>query len=146
MTGFDPFRSSALYGRPLVRVATGVGTVEPRELMQRWIAELNGGDIDAVRNLLAEDYVWHLPGTIVQRDALIDRFSERYAENDGCEWTAECIVVEGNLIAARWTITGKSRETGERWTIAAVSIDRVGPTQFLEGWEIGSLGQPWGSD
>ena len=117
---------------------------EIRGLMERYVTEFNRRQSpDVMDEFLAIDYVWHLPGEdVVGREAVKRRFVDLFSQNSAVKLTAEDVIAANSTAVVRWTIAGVGRETGERWQHAGITIDRVSPKQFLEGWELGA-DKPW---
>ena len=115
-----------------------------RLLVQRWVEEINRTQgTEAMDRFMAPDYVWHLAGrNVVGREAVKEPFSDLFAANANVHLKAEDVIVGGDTVVVRWTITGVTRESGEQWERASITIDRVSQTQFLEGWELMAT-EPW---
>ena len=102
-------------------------------------AMYRGGDRDAVRDLLASDVVWHVPGGSAiagdhrGRDAVMDYFDRRRALAGG----AMTIVpgerlVTGDLVVQR--ADGEVERDGERLSWRTVGVYRLDGGRVAEAW------------
>jgi steroid delta-isomerase-like uncharacterized protein len=107
-------------------------------------AVLNRGDLDALDELAAPDYVEHdpLPGQGTGRDGLKDRV-RMLRSAFGQQFTLEDVIAEGDKVAVRWTGSGKHEgefmaipPTGKSFTIAGIDIHRIQDGAMAEHWHV----------
>ena len=120
-------------------------TIEDNKtLAERLYALLNEGNIEAVGDLVAQDYVEHspLPGQGTGRDGVIDRFS-MIDTGLAPRFTVEDVVAEGDRVAVRWTNTGTHvgefagmPATGKPFTISGMDFYRVADGVLCEHWDV----------
>ena len=82
-----------------------MSTEQNRQLVLRWREALNRGNLNAVDDLHATDYVGHIggtPGPIQGREALKEMFVDYLAAFD-VHVTPEFLVAEGDLVVIRDT-------------------------------------------
>ena len=112
-------------------------------LYRRAIEEVwNKGNLDDLGAYFAADYVGH--DTLFPRRGLqqLREVIERYRKAiTGIAYTVDEVLVDGDRIAARWTVKG--RHTGELFGIqgtgrvlemSGMSINRVVKGRLAEGW------------
>ena len=135
-------------------------TVTPRAIVRRLHEAWNTGDLAAVDEIYAEDFVGHFPPSSHlpdRRGREGAREGIRRAKIAFPDWheAVEAMVTEGNLVATRYTSTGTHlgefrglpglAPTGRKITVPEISIYRVAGGQVAEQWclldELGRLQQ-----
>jgi steroid delta-isomerase-like uncharacterized protein len=115
-----------------------------KDLVQRLYTHLNDGDVEAVGDLVSQDYVEHnpLPGQGSGRDGVLDRFS-MITVGLAPRFTIEDLVAEGDRVVVRWTNAGTHvaefagmPATGRPFTIAGIDIYRVADGLLREHWDV----------
>lgn len=115
-----------------------------KSVAERLYALLNEGNIAAVGDLVAPDYVEHnpLPGQGTGREGVIDRFSMIDA-GLAPRYTVEDVVAERDRVAVRWTNTGTHvaefagiPATGKPFTITGMDFYRVADGVLCEHWDV----------
>jgi predicted ester cyclase len=105
---------------------------------------LNGRDIDALDEIVAEDYLDHaaFPGQEPGRQGVKRRISYLLAALDP-RWTAHEFIAEGDLVVARWSLSGTHRgeflglqPTGKEFTLKVIEQYRVKDGQMAEHWNV----------
>ena len=85
---------------------------ESRTVIERYVAALQAGDIDTVRDLFAEDATWWLggelplSGTWRGRDAILEDFLgsiPRLYDPESIRITVTSLIAEGDRVALEWT-------------------------------------------
>ena len=145
-----------LVRRPRRQAATATPRAVVRRLHDIW----NSGDLAAVDEVYAEDFVGHFPPS----SHLPDRRGRdgaregiRRAKTAFPDWheAVEAMVTEGNLVVTRYTSTGTHlgefrglpglAPTGRKITVPEISIYRVARGRVAEQWclldELGRLQQ-----
>ncbi len=110
------------------------------DLYRRWIDELWGGQSGAADRLVSSDFVGHWPGREVRGPA---ELAATVAETREMftEITFELEIgplVEGDLVAARWT--GKGTTAEGTMSFFGNDILRVADDRFVEYWTASSAG------
>lgn len=129
-------------GELLARPRRKVATVTPRAVVRRLHEIWNTGEVTAVDEVYAEDFVGHFPqGERRGREGArngIDRI--RAAFPDWHE-AVEQMVAEGNTVVTRYTSTGTHRgdfggiaPTGRPITMPEISVYRVARGKVAEQW------------
>lgn len=111
---------------------------EGRAVVERiWKDVVTGGELDAIDDLVAEQYTYRAPGGIELRgpdgfrrfvEALHDLF-------DGLRIDVHEYVVEDDRVVSRWTGRGTYRETGEEIRWEGATITHVADGQMIDDWE-----------
>jgi uncharacterized protein (TIGR02246 family) len=116
------------------------GKSDAQALVDEWVTAINTGKgATAVAQLIAPDYVWHLPGGNVRgRDAVQKIFADMFTKCPQLKTTAEHVLTDGEFVVVRWTESCSPSVP----STSDITIDRFGHGQFLEGWEVDS-DKPW---
>ena len=118
-----------------------------KALGRRYIEELNKGKaaaLAAMDELYAADLVFHGGGGEETRG--IENYkqfvSEFFKAFPDLHWTIDDILVEGDKVVARFTLTGTHKgefmgipRTNRKVTMWVISIDRIVGGKFVEEWE-----------
>jgi steroid delta-isomerase-like uncharacterized protein len=104
----------------------------------------NGGDPDALDEVVAEDVVDHDPYNTFASEGreglkqLIAGYRESFPD---LEVTIEDLVAEGDKVVVRWTASGTQQGevmgvsgSGKRSTIGGIGIDRIEGGRIVESW------------
>jgi predicted ester cyclase len=121
-----------------------VGTDDNKELVRRFYAEIDAGNIDAMDDLVAEDYLDHhppFPGLSAGREGLKQAFRIFLSATPGIH-EIEDQVAEGDKVATRLTATGRHvgelpgplPPTGAQLRETAVAIHRIQNGKIVEHW------------
>jgi steroid delta-isomerase-like uncharacterized protein len=116
-----------------------------KAVVRRFIDEVwNGGDLDAIDELISEDHVDHDPGregTPGGREgmrAFVQMYRTAYPDT---HIEMGEMVAEGDLVAGNWTATGTHQgelmgiaPTGKPITVTGMGMDRVSNGQIVESW------------
>jgi ketosteroid isomerase-like protein len=104
-------------------------------LYERWLLELWQGSYDVADEILTEDFVGHWPDReVAGRDALVELIRETRAMFSTLDFTlAVGPLVDGELVAARWTGVGVL-EDGKEVPLLGHDILRVADGRFAEYW------------
>lgn len=115
------------------------------QVMQRaFQAIMNGGDIDAIDNLFASDFVGHdTAGGTFGREEFREGVRAMLSAFSGRQVVIEDQLTDGDKVATRWTVTAiHSGEfqgipaTGRRGSMTGISIDRLAGGKIVESWEV----------
>jgi len=117
-----------------------------KALARRWFEEvINGRDLEAIREIYAEDYAYHGPEGFELRgpEAVRDFAAAILAASDDRHAVIERQVVEGDRVVtqftSRGTRTGPYRglePTGREWVTEGIVISRIEGGKIVEDWEI----------
>ena len=118
-------------------------TQDLRQLAQRVFSEIiTGGDLALADELIAPDYVDHRGGPPGREGFKMGLAMVRAAFPD---WSSvpQDLLVEGDKVAGRWTVTGTHRAdfmgipaTGQAITMAEAGILRFEGGQLVELWRV----------
>ncbi|MFQ5823956.1 MAG: ester cyclase [bacterium] len=111
-----------------------------KALAQRFVEEVwNKGNLDVVDELCAADYVRHNPNSwdpsvVEGAEAFKQLVSEVRTNYTDFHVTLEDIVVEGDMVATRWTATGAQKETNKQITFNGIGLTRTTEGKMVEEW------------
>ena len=120
---------------------------EIKALERRWCEEWNKGKAAAMAvmdELIAADFVFHSHDSDIHGlKGFKQRYSEIFNSFPDFRLIIDDMVVEGDKVATRWTmtctLTGEWRgipPTNKKATIWGISIDRIAGGKFVEEWEM----------
>jgi steroid delta-isomerase-like uncharacterized protein len=118
---------------------------ENKALVRRFIEEVwNGGNLDVVDELIAENHVDHDPaqaggpGGRQGARAFVEMYRAAFPDTH-LEITE--MIAEGDLVAITWTATGTHQgelmgiaPTGRSVTVTGIGVDRISGGQIVESW------------
>jgi predicted ester cyclase len=126
-----------------------MATAEENEALVRRYFEADArGDLDALKEMLAPDFVDHspLPGQAPDREGYIRWFEESRAALSGVRYTIEDLVVRGDTVATR--LTGRAAHdrgemlglapTGRNLETSVMMFHRISGGKIVEEWSEGS--------
>lgn len=105
---------------------------------------LNSRDIDALDEVVAEDYLDHaaFPGQAPGREGLKQRVTTLFSALDP-QWTIHDMIAERDIVVVRWSHTGTHRgeflgiePTGRQFTIKGIDVYRVRDGLLAEHWNV----------
>ena len=120
-------------------------TEENKALVRRFYAEIDAGNIDAMDELVAEDYVDHhpppFPGLPAGREGLKEAFRIFWEATPG-RHEIEDQIAEGDKVVTRLTAYGRHQgdlpgplpATGAEMRETAVAIHRIADGRLAEHW------------
>lgn len=113
-----------------------------KELIYQECEMINKGNWDRIDDLYSEDYIEPYTG-VKGREKFKQWAIETKKPFPDLTLTIEDIVVQGNVIAVRYTARGTHRgefmgiaPTGKTFEIMALSINRTEDGKFVEGWSL----------
>ena len=120
--------------------------VKLTKLYSRWLKDVWGGDLEAAREIFTADVVGHWPGHDVHgvRD-LMDQVRQSHEMFSSISTTLDVgPVVDGDLLAARWTFRGDYRggipgatvPQGTRAVLVGHDLLRGDGDRFSEYWNM----------
>jgi predicted ester cyclase len=117
---------------------------ENKALMRRFIATvINSGDLDALDDLVAEDYVEHTapPGVPPDREGLLGRLAMLHEAFPDLHSEEISVIAEDDMVVFHGIISGTHRgefmgmpPTGNRFEILEMHVERVRDGEFTEHW------------
>jgi predicted ester cyclase len=126
-----------------------MATAEENEALVRRYFEADArGDLDALKEMLAPDFVDHspVPGQAPDREGYIRWFEESRAALSGVRYTIEDLVVRGDTVATR--LTGRAAHdrgemlglapTGRNLETSVMMFHRISGGKIVEEWSEGS--------
>ena len=115
-----------------------------KAVVQRLMDEvMNGNNLDAVDEIMADDYVNHdtVPGLGSDREGFKQLFAGHHAAFPDLKVVIDDIVAEGDKVANRWSWTGTHKgpfmgvpATGKHVTLTGISIHRFADGKIIEQW------------
>lgn len=115
-----------------------------KQLVHRFYEEVvNAGDLDKIDELVSADFVEHeeFPGISPDREGVKDFFRLLRGAFPDVRFTAEDVIHDGELVAARFTMTGTHQgefmgvsPTGKQVTVSGIDIIRVSGDTCVEHW------------
>jgi steroid delta-isomerase-like uncharacterized protein len=128
-----------------------VSAEENKAVLRRWIEAYNERDLQAEADVLAADYVAHVPAVAGPLEGLEAwrRFSFSFAEAfPDIRLSIEDIMAEGDMVAARVAFRGTHRgefqgiaPTGKEVAFSSIEVNRVVEGKVEEHWvELDLLG------
>ena len=117
---------------------------ENKALVRRFYAEIDKGNIDAMYELVAEDYVDHnpppFPGLAKGREGLKQAFKIFWEATPGYH-QIEDQIAEGDKVVTRMTSYGKHEKdlpgapaTGNEMKMTSITIHRIANGKLVEKW------------
>jgi steroid delta-isomerase-like uncharacterized protein len=120
-----------------------------KELLQRFYDDvINGRNLDLIDELLSDDFVEHeeFPGIPPTRDGVKQAFAMFYAAFPDIHFRVDDIVAEGDVVAARVTITGTHQgefmgipATGRSVEVAAIDFVSFKDGKGTAHWGISDM-------
>jgi predicted SnoaL-like aldol condensation-catalyzing enzyme len=123
---------------------TGEGDDMPstpaRDLYRAWLNELWSGEPEAAERLVSGDFVGHWPGRDTHGPAeLAEMIAEKRGMFSEIRFTLEVApIVEGDLVAARWTGVGTTPDG--TMNFYGNDLLRIDGGRFVEYWAASSSG------
>jgi hypothetical protein len=105
-----------------------------KDLYERWLLGLWHGDYAVAEDIIAEDFAGHWPDReVAGRDVLVELIRETRGMFSALEFRLEVgPIVDGDLLAARWTGTGTTPDGDMR--LLGNDILRVAGGRLAEYW------------
>jgi steroid delta-isomerase-like uncharacterized protein len=121
-----------------------MSTEENKALVRRFYAEIDKGNIDAMDELVAEDYLDHnpppFPGLKSGREGLKQAFKIFWEATPGYH-EIEDMIAEGDKVVTRMTSYGKHEKdlpgapaTGNEMNTTSITIHRIANGKLVEKW------------
>ena len=111
---------------------------DSEQVLREYYEALSGGDADAVRDLLTDDYAGHVhtfSGTEDQdARALAKRIKSHKASFEKINYDVEDVVCHNGEVAARLTMRARHKESGKKAKTTGLAILRIEDGKIAEEW------------
>ena len=117
---------------------------ENKALVRRLLEAHAKGDLDALEEMLAPDFVGHslLPGQVPGREGFIQSAAEQHAALSDIRYIIEYQATDGDMVISRLTMRATHDRgtlfgvapTGKKWAAPIIVIDRVSGGKIVEEW------------
>jgi serine phosphatase RsbU (regulator of sigma subunit)/predicted ester cyclase len=115
-----------------------------RALVHRFLMAHARGDLDALREMLAHEFVDHslLPGQVPGREGYLQSAAEQHAALSNMRYIIEYQATDGDMVISRLTMRATHDRgtlfgvapTGKEWTTPIIVINRVSGGKIAEEW------------
>ena len=115
-----------------------------RSLVHRFLMAHARGDLDALGEMLAPEFVDHslLPGQIPGREGYLQSAAEQHAALSNMRYIIEYQATDGEMVISRLTMRATHDRgplfgvapTGKKWTTPIIVINRVSEGKIAEEW------------
>jgi predicted ester cyclase len=122
-----------------------MSTEANKAIVRRFMEEvLNGRVVDVLDKIATTDYLDHaaFPGQLPGREGMKRRITYLLAALDP-HWTAHDLIAEGDLVVARWSLSGTQRgeflgirPSGKVFTVKVIEQYRVKDGRMTEHWNV----------
>jgi predicted SnoaL-like aldol condensation-catalyzing enzyme len=110
-------------------------SLEPNKAVARQYLEMwASGDVSRLGEIVAGDYVGHVIGGSRGRDDLLDRITTFRTVMSDPTVVINSLIAEGDLVAARLTVSGIHQETEQPTRLMGLRLLRVAGGQVREEW------------
>lgn len=114
------------------------GSSEARAVVERvWSDVVNAGDLDAIDELVAENYTYRAPGgyQLTGPDGFRQFIATLHEIFEGLRVEVHEYIVEDDRVLSRWTGRGIARETGEPVEWQGATVTHVADGRMIDDWE-----------
>jgi len=111
-------------------------TEENKAVVERWVGFWNTGDMAIADEVLATDFVPHIPyhPHVTDLESYKGQVTKNRTDIPDLHVTLEDMVAEGSKVAARCTVTGTAQPAGVHYTNTCIVIFRFADGQIVEEW------------
>lgn len=118
-------------------------TAETKAMVQSSIDEIwNQGNLDKAAELFTDDYIRHnpksmepnVPAEVKGLQAFKDHVQQVRTTYPDFNVKVEAIIVEGDMVASRWTASGTDKDSNKQFTTEGVSVTRLAQGKIAEDW------------
>ena len=133
-----------------------MSTEENKAIMRRMYDAWNAGDMEALQDFIAPDYVHHRSGTTVQPESGPEFYRQWLTEHSTAfpdhHSKVDDLLADGDKVVSRWTVTGTQRcvestplgaipPSGKKVAVTGTTIARLAGSKIAKEWfEIDILG------
>jgi serine phosphatase RsbU (regulator of sigma subunit)/predicted ester cyclase len=137
------------YDAPVAEIGRREHTVsseaeENKVVVRRFLEAHAKGDLDALEEMLAPDFVDHslLPGQVPGREGYIQSAAQQHAAFSDIRYIFEYQATDGDMVISRITMRAIHDRgtlfgvapTGKAWSTPIIIIDRVSGSKIVEEW------------
>ena len=121
-------------------------------LLEKYFADVNTRDLDALKEVISENYIQHGPGQGHGLAGMQAAFRRDFQMFPDFHWTVEDSVITNGKVVARFLITATHdhpvqlalnapvfQPTGKKLAWEGISIWRVADGKFVEHWDVDDL-------
>ncbi len=122
---------------------------ENKVLVRRFLEAHAKGDLDALEEMLAPDFVNHslLPGQVPGREGYLQSAAQQHAGFSDIRYIIEYQATDGDMVISRITMRASHDRgtvfgvapTGRTWAIPIIVIDRVSEGKIVEEWSADTI-------
>jgi steroid delta-isomerase-like uncharacterized protein len=112
-----------------------------KELVRRWIEQLDARNLSVYDHLLADEAVVHFPGITMIRDQAVENEEIWYTAFPDTRHTIEDLIAEGDKVVLRHTVQGTHQSefqgiqpSGRKITVTALLIYKIYDGKIVEIW------------
>lgn len=140
VNGNTMFDGGSQYKRMNRKEKTGGDETENKEIVMRYMRDfINGRKIDALDDIMAEDWIAHNPGERNGREALKTLAAQWFRQFPELHADVKRIVADGDLVAIQSHYTVRKRDRGnDRATGSGATVDifRLENGEIVEHWDV----------
>jgi len=127
-----------------------MSTEENKAIIQRWLEAWNTGELGALVEIIAPDYVHHAHGNSIRTESGPEWYEQAVAGHRASfpdhYGSLQAMIAEGDMVVTRWTVTGSHRgqwtaptgavipPTGKTITYTGITIARLAGGKIVEEW------------
>ncbi len=121
---------------------------ENKALVRRFLEAMDEGNLDAMKELMAPDFIDHsvLPGEGSDREGYLQGVATEDATFTITNFTIEDMIAEGDKVAVRGAISGTHQgdlmgipPTGKQVRVALIDVNRIESGKLVERWGISDM-------
>jgi steroid delta-isomerase-like uncharacterized protein len=114
-----------------------------KALVMRYSEARSKGDIEAIKELVSSDYVWHISGGHLSLEESIESLKQQMAMLTDRTIIAQDVIVKGDKVVTRYIFRGTHEmdtegipATGNTIEVNGIKIVRVEDGKIVESWEV----------
>lgn len=112
--------------------------IESRAVVERvWTDVVNGGDLAAIDDLVAEDYIYHGPGgyELAGPEGFRHFIAALHELFEDLTILVHEYIVENDRVLSRWTGQGRDKKTGRLVEWEGATVTHVADGKMIADWE-----------
>jgi hypothetical protein len=108
---------------------------------EKALAMWNEGNLDVVEEIIAPEYVIYSdPGDPYEKQTLDHetykkRILETRTATPDIQFTSEDIIIKGDKLVNRWTMSGTNKQTGKQFSVTGLTIYHVVDSKLKGHWQ-----------
>jgi ketosteroid isomerase-like protein len=133
------FTFSCQNGEEVVEGITEEGLIEA--FGEKALAMWNEGNLDVVEEIIAPEYIIYSdPGDPYEKQTLNhDTYKQRILETrtatPDIQFTSEDVIIKGDKLVNRWTMSGTNKQTGKQYSVTGLTIYHVVDGKLKGHWQ-----------